>query len=63
MIDLLKYHDKAEEKLKNLKDISIDVHPGHPDTKRFMIIRNNGAKEGFRLSKCINTITSKVKET
>jgi len=62
MIDLLKYHYKAEEKLKDLEDISVGIHPVYPDTRCFMIIRNNGTKEDFSISKCIDAIKLKVKE-
>lgn len=62
MVDLLKFHQKAEAKLKDLKDISVGVHPSHPDTRCFMVVRNDGTKEDFSVSKCIDAIKGKVKE-
>jgi hypothetical protein len=44
-LDLLKYHEKYEEKVKDLKDVSVDIHPKFPNTRCFFIIREDGTKE------------------
>lgn len=37
--ELLGLHDKSEMKLKDLKHFTVGIHPKHPDTRCFFIVR------------------------
>ena len=41
VVDLLQYHHRAAEKMKDLKDVCVDAHPSFPDTRCFIIIKND----------------------
>ncbi len=42
---MLKYHTKAEEKLKDVKDICVDNHPTYANTRCFLVVHADGKKE------------------
>ena len=52
--DLLKFHKKSDDKLKDLKSIIVDAHPSFKATRCFFVIRNDGNKEDFSIAKCID---------
>lgn len=54
--ELLSYHDKADEKLKDFKNFIVDVHPEYQDTRCLFVVRNDGSKEDFSIVKCIGKI-------
>lgn len=56
--ELLKYHEKSEEKLKECKSFSVDFHPVYKQTRCFFIVREDGTREDFSLHKCLNAFTS-----
>ena len=63
IMDLLKYHHRAADKLKDLKDICVDNHPTYANTRCFIIVKNDGTKEDFSIAKCIDNIKEKGKVT
>ncbi len=63
VVDLLKFHSKAEEKLRDLKDICVDNHPTFANTRCFIIVRNDGSREDVSISKCIDNLKEKAKVT
>lgn len=54
--ELIKYHDKYEQKVKDIKGFTVDIHPTYNDTRCFHILKNDGTKEDFSFIKCIAKI-------
>ena len=54
--ELLKYHDRGEEKVGDLDHFTVDIHPEFKETRCFFIIRKDGSKEDFSAKKCIANI-------
>lgn len=52
----MKFHDRAEEKLKDLKEVIVDINKDHPDTRCFYLVKSDGAREDFSVVKCINNL-------
>lgn len=53
MTELLKFHDKAAEKTKDLEHFEVGPHPEFTKTRCFFIVKKDGSKEDFSVSKCI----------
>lgn len=51
--ELIKCHDKSEDKMKNFEHFEAGEHPSYEKTRCFFIVRNDGSKEDFSISKCI----------
>lgn len=60
MKELLKYHERAEDKLKNLDHFEAGLHPQYKETKCFLIVNDKGDKEDFSFNKCIKKISSLI---
>ena len=60
---MLKFHSKAAEKLKDMKDICVDFHPTYASTRCFIIIRNDGTREDVSIAKCVEKIKEKTKDS
>jgi len=59
LLELLKQHEKYEQKSKDLKDIIVNDHPEHENTRCFFVVRNDGTQEDFSVSKCIQNLQNK----
>jgi len=59
LLELLKHHEKYEQKSKDLKDIIVNDHPEHENTRCFFVVRNDGTQEDFSVSKCIQNLQNK----
>ena len=59
--DLLKYHNKGEEKMKDFDHFEVGLHPEHNDTKCFFVVRKDGSKEDFSYVKCLKEIAKMIK--
>ena len=57
LLELLKHHDKSEEKLKDLADFTVGLHPEFKQTRCFFVIKKDGTKEDFSFHKCLNRLT------
>ena len=53
MTELLKFHDKGAEKSKDLAHFEVGPHPEFTKTRCFFIVKKDGSKEDFSVSKCI----------
>ena len=51
--ELLNFHDKGADKLRDHDHFSVDEHPDHAKTRCFFVVRKDGSKEDFSISKCI----------
>lgn len=52
----MKYHEKADEKLKGLKDFTVGLHPEFKQTRCFFVIKEDGSKEDFSFHKCLTNL-------
>lgn len=59
--ELLKYHTKADEKVKELDHFEVNFHPEHNETKCFLVVKHDGTKEDFSYVKCVKKISALVK--
>lgn len=56
MQELLKFHSKAAEKSADLEGFEVGPHPDFLKTRCFFIVKTNGTKEDFSVSKCIQNL-------
>lgn len=57
--ELLKFHDKADAKLNNFSHFEVNFHPEFNKTRCFFVVRTDGSKEDFSVSKCISSLEMK----
>ena len=50
---ILKCHSKADEKVKDFDGFVVGPHPEYPKTRCFFVLKKDGSKEDFSVSKCI----------
>ena len=53
MKELLKFHDKHEEKMKDFDHFEVGCHPEFIKTRCFFVVHKDSTKEDFSVSKCI----------
>lgn len=53
LVELLKFHERSAEKLKDLDYFTCDVHPVYKETRCFFAIKKDGTKEDFSFTKCL----------
>ena len=51
--ELLQFHDKKDSKLKDYDGIEVGTHPSFEKTRCFFIVKKDGSKEDFSVTKCI----------
>lgn len=51
--ELLQFHDKREQKMKDFDGFECGVHPNFEKTRCFFVVRKDGTKEDFSVTKCI----------
>ena len=56
MKELIKFHDKGEAKMKDFANFEVGVHPSFDKTRCFFVVKSNGEKEDFSISKCLNNL-------
>ena len=54
--ELLNFHDKGTEKMKDFESFEVNEHPDHAKTRCFFVARKDGTKEDFSISKCIQNL-------
>lgn len=62
MLDLVKYHNNYDEKIKNMDYICADQHQNFKYSRCFYIVDKSGNKVDFSIKKCIENIKDKLKE-
>ena len=50
---LIKQHEKHGLKMKNFDHFEVGIHPDFEKTRCFFVVRKDGSKEDFSISKCI----------
>lgn len=53
---LIKQHEKHGMKMKNFEAFEVGVHPDHDKTRCFFVVRKDGTKEDFSVSKCVTNL-------
>jgi Protein of unknown function (DUF3223) len=53
MKELIKFHDKGAEKMKDFDHFEVGVHPNFDKTRCFFAVKTDGTKEDFSVSKCL----------
>ena len=56
ILDVLKFHPKYEEKIKDMDFISVGKNNKYVNTRCFVIVKKNGVIEDFSIRKCIEQI-------
>ena len=51
--ELLGFHEKTDAKLKDFEAFEVGVHPEFEKTRCFFVVRKDGSKEDFSVTKCI----------
>lgn len=51
--EIVQYHDKAEQKMRDFTHFEAGEHPNYEKTRCFFVVRSDGTKEDFSISKCI----------
>lgn len=51
--ELLELHEKKETKMKDFDHFEVGVHPQYDKTRCFFVVRKDGSKEDFSVTKCI----------
>lgn len=51
--DVIQFHEKYDEKIKDFVHFEVGPHPNYDKTRCFFIVRKDGSKEDFSVSKCI----------
>lgn len=51
--ELIEFHDKSEKKMTDFSHFEVGTHPTYEKTRCFFVVRKDGAKEDFSVTKCI----------
>jgi len=60
LLELLKFHDHHENKIKDLQHFTVGPHPEHKDSRCFFVVRKDGHKEDFSAKKCLENLEAKL---
>lgn len=53
LLELLQLHEKKDQKTKDFDHFEVGVHPLYEKTRCFFVVRKDGTKEDFSVTKCI----------
>lgn len=53
MKELVKFHDRGDEKMKDFDHFVVGEHPDYAKTRCFFAVSTGEAKTDFSISKCI----------
>jgi len=59
MKEIIKFHDRYEEKNKDFESFEVGPHPTFEKTRCFFVKKTDGTKEDFSVSKCIRNLEAK----
>ena len=62
MREILRLHDNHEGKMKGFDHFEVGCHPEFTKTSCFFVVKKDGSKEDFSVSKCINNLEAKTNE-
>ena len=53
MKEIIKFHEKEADKMKNFDNFEVGIHPQFEKTRCFFVVKKDGSKEDFSVSKCL----------
>ena len=53
MNEIIKFHARSGDKLKDFASFQVGPHPEYNKTRCFFVVKTDGTKEDFSVSKCI----------
>lgn len=53
MKEIIKCHEKGDQKMVEFEHFEVGVHPDHEKTRCFFVVKKNGDKVDFSVTKCI----------
>ena len=56
MTELISFHEKKEAKMKDFEAFEVGVHPTYEKTRCFFVVKKDGSKEDFSVTKCIQAL-------
>ena len=56
MKELIDFHEKKDKKLNDFDHFEVGVHPQFDKTRCFFVVRKDGTKEDFSVTKCIQAL-------
>jgi hypothetical protein len=59
--ELLEFHEKGGDKLKDFDHFEVGQHPDYEKTRCFFVVKKNGSKVDFSISKCMQNLEKKAK--
>ena len=62
MQEILRFHDRHDEKTKDFSHFEVGCHPEFTKTRCFFAVKADATKEDFSVSKCINNLERKTDE-
>ena len=61
--EILKFHPKNEEKMKDFQNFEVNLHPDYPETKCFMTVDKEGVKKDFSYVKCLKRLADDMSKS
>lgn len=58
--EIVSQHERAEEKMKDFDHFIIDTHPKFDKTRCFFVVREDGTKEDFSITRCIMNLENQA---
>jgi len=59
LLELLKFHEHHDNKIKDLQNFTVEPHPEHKESRCFFVVRKDGTKEDFSANKCLEKLSEK----
>lgn len=56
MQNIIEFHTKGKEKMQNFDHFEVGVHPQYERTRCFFVVKKDGSKEDFSVSKCLQNL-------
>eukprot|EP00743_Colponemidia_sp_Colp-15_P001058 GILK01001168.1.p1 GENE.GILK01001168.1~~GILK01001168.1.p1 ORF type:complete len:352 (+),score=91.58 GILK01001168.1:53-1108(+) len=58
LLEVLKHHERADEKTKDMKGFTAGPNPNFPETRCFFVVHNDDSKTDFSYVKCVERLQS-----
>lgn len=61
--EIMKFHPKNAEKMKEFANFEVNMHPDYPDTKCFFTVDKEGTKKDFSYVKCLKRLADDISKS
>lgn len=58
--EIIDFHHSSETKMKDFEAFEVNVHPQFEKTRCFFVVRKDGTKEDFSITKCIQALENSM---